>query len=182
MDNKKNSSDNVGSGAEQVDAAQTNDVLVTSSGLVNLGDTETIRDNLQPPRNSSLTNINLDTDSTSARMNLHGTTPSTSAHVHSAFPPSSNQNNNIECSLLSKTIGLCQQTLAGLSGQTDKFNLHTTMNACQQQTTSFPPHYQQRSPMLGEFGSSAFRPSVPWFSTSNQQPTKFGYPASFFLE
>ena len=120
MDNKKNSSDNVGSGAEQVDAAQTNDVLVTSSGLVNLGDTETIRDNLQPPRNSSLTNINLDTDSTSARMNLHGTTPSTSAHVHSAFPPSSNQNNNIECSLLSKTIGLCQQTLAGLSGQTDK--------------------------------------------------------------
>ena len=63
LDNKKNSSDNVGSGAEQVDAAQTNDVLVTSSGLVNLGDTETIRDNLQPPRNSSLTNINLDTDS-----------------------------------------------------------------------------------------------------------------------
>jgi hypothetical protein len=75
---KKNSSDNVGSGAEQVDAAQTNDDSVNSSGLVNIGDTETIRDNLQPPSNSSLTNINLDTDSTSVRMNLHGTTPSTS--------------------------------------------------------------------------------------------------------
>jgi hypothetical protein len=85
LDNKKNSSDNVGSGAEQVDAAQTNDASVNSSGLVNIGDTETIRDNLQPPSNSSLTNINLDTDSTSVRMNLHGTTSSTSAHVHSAF-------------------------------------------------------------------------------------------------
>ena len=106
LDNKENSSGNVGSGA---DAAQANDVLVNSSGLVNVGDTETIRDNLQPPSNSSLTNINLDTDSTSARMNLHGTTPSTSAHVNSAFPPSSNQNNNIKCSLLSNTIALCQQ-------------------------------------------------------------------------
>jgi hypothetical protein len=48
------------------------------------------------------------------------------------------------------------------------------MNACQQQTTLFPLHYQQRLPMLGEFGSSAFRLSVPLFSTSNQQPTKFG--------
>ena len=168
MDNKKNSSDNVGSGAEQVDAAQTNDASVNSSGLVNIGDTETIRGNLQPPSNSSLTNINLDTDSTIARMNLHGTTPSTSAHVHSTFPSSSNQSNNIKCSLLSNTIALCQQALAGLSGQTNKFNLHTVMNACQQQTTSFPLHYQQRSPMLGEFGSSAFRPSVPLFSTSNQ--------------
>ena len=180
LDNKKNSSDNVGSGAEQVDAAQTNDASANSSGLVNIGDTETIRDNLQPPGNSSLSNINLDTDSTSAWMNLHGTTPSLSAHVHSAFPPSSNQNNNIECSLLSNTVALCQQALAGLSGQTDKFNLHTAMNACQQQTTSFPLHYQQRSPMLGEFGSSAFHPSVPLFSTSNQQPTKFGYPAAVF--
>jgi hypothetical protein len=143
LDNKKNSSDNVGSGAEQVDAAQTNDDSVNSSGLVNIGDTETIRDNLQPPSNSSLTNINLDTDSTSVRMNLHGTTPSTSAHVHSAFLPSWNQNNNIECSLLSNTIALCQQALAGLSGKTDKFNLHTAMKACQQQTTSFPLHYQQ---------------------------------------
>jgi hypothetical protein len=168
LDNKKNSSDNVGSGAEQVDAAQTNDASVNSSGLVNIGDTETIRGNLQPPSNSSLTNINLDTDSTIARMNLHGTTPSTSAHVHSTFPSSSNQSNNIKCSLLSNTIALCQQALAGLSGQTNKFNLHTVMNACQQQTTSFPLHYQQRSPMLGEFGSSAFRPSVPLFSTSNQ--------------
>jgi hypothetical protein len=34
--------------------------------------------------------------------------------------------------------------------------------------------------MLGEFGSSAFRPSVPLFSTSNQQPTTFGYPAAVF--
>jgi hypothetical protein len=34
--------------------------------------------------------------------------------------------------------------------------------------------------MLGEFGSSAFRPSVPLFSTSNQQPTKFRYPAAVF--
>lgn len=178
LDNKKNSSDNVGSGAEQVDAAQTNDASVNSSGLVT--DTETIRDNLQPPINSSLTNINLDTDSTSARMNLHGTTPSTSAHGHSAFPPSSNQNNNIECSLLSNTIALCQQALAGVSGQTDKFNLHTAMNACQQQTTSFPLHYQQRSPMLGKFGSGAFRHSVPLFSTLNQQQTKFGYPAAVF--
>ena len=180
LDNKKNSSENVGSGAEPVDAAQTNDASANSSGLVNIGDTETIRDNLQSPGNSSLSNINLDTDSTSARMNLHGTTPSLSAHVHSAFPPSSNQNNNIESSLLSNTVALCQQALAGLSGQTDKFNLHTAMNACQQQTTSFPLHYQQRSPMLGEFGSSAFRPSVPLFSTSNQQPTKFGYPAAVF--
>jgi hypothetical protein len=49
LDNKKNSSDNVGSGAEQVDAAQTNDASVNSSGLVNIGDTETIRGNLQPP-------------------------------------------------------------------------------------------------------------------------------------
>ena len=54
------------------------------------------------------------------------------------------------------------------------------MNACQQQTTSFPLHYQQRLPMLGEFGSSAFRLSVPLFSTSNQQPTKFGYSAAVF--
>jgi len=76
LDNKKNSSGNVGSGAEQVDAAQANDALVNSSGLVNIGDTETICDNLQPPSNSSLTNINLDTDSTSTQMNLHGTTPS----------------------------------------------------------------------------------------------------------
>jgi hypothetical protein len=73
------SSDNVGSGAEKVDVAQTNDASVNSSGLDNIGDTETIRGNLQPPSNSSLTNINLDTDSTIARMNLHGTTPSTSA-------------------------------------------------------------------------------------------------------
>ena len=43
LDNKKNSSDNVGSGAEQVDAAQTNDASVNSSGLVNIGNTETIR-------------------------------------------------------------------------------------------------------------------------------------------
>ena len=63
LDNKKYSSDNVGSGAEQVDAAQTNNASVNSSGLVNIGDTETIHDNLQPPSNSSLTNINLDTDS-----------------------------------------------------------------------------------------------------------------------
>ena len=47
LDNKKNSSDNVGSGAEQVDAAQTNDASVNSSGLFNIGDTETIRDNLR---------------------------------------------------------------------------------------------------------------------------------------
>ena len=109
LDNKKNSSDNVGSGAEKVDVAQTNDASVNSSGLANIGDTETIRGKLQPPSNSSLTNINLDTDSTIARMNLHGTTPSTSAHVHSTFPPSSNQSNNIKCSLLSNTIALCQQ-------------------------------------------------------------------------
>jgi hypothetical protein len=38
LDNKKNSSDNVGSGAEQVDAAQTNDASANSSGLVNIGD------------------------------------------------------------------------------------------------------------------------------------------------
>ena len=63
LDNKKYSSDNVGSGAEQVDAAQTNNASVNSSGLVNIGDTETIHDNLQLPSNSSLTNINLDTDS-----------------------------------------------------------------------------------------------------------------------
>jgi hypothetical protein len=63
LDNKKYSSDNVGSGGEQVDAAQTNNASVNSSGLVNIGDTETIHDNLQPPSNSSLTNINLDTDS-----------------------------------------------------------------------------------------------------------------------
>ena len=62
MDNKKYSSDNVGSGAEQVDAAQTNNASVNSSVLVNIGDTETIHYNLQPPSNSSLTNINLDTD------------------------------------------------------------------------------------------------------------------------
>ena len=182
LDNKKNSSDNVGSGAEPVDAAQTNDASANSSGLINIGDTETIRDNLQPPGNSSLSNINLDTDSTSARMNLHGTTTSLFAHVHSAFPPSSNQNNYIECSLLLNTVALCQQALAGLSGQIDKFNLHTAMNACQQQTTSFPLHYQQRSPMLGEFGSSAFRPSVPLFSTSNQQPTNSVIKLQFFLE
>ena len=42
LDNKKNSSDNVGSSAEQVDAAQTNDTSVNSNGLVNIGDTETI--------------------------------------------------------------------------------------------------------------------------------------------
>jgi hypothetical protein len=36
-----------GSGAEQVDAAQTNDASVNSSGLFNIGDTETIRDNLR---------------------------------------------------------------------------------------------------------------------------------------
>jgi hypothetical protein len=34
--------------------------------------------------------------------------------------------------------------------------------------------------LTGEFGSSAFRPSVPLFSTSNQQPTTFGYAAAFF--
>jgi hypothetical protein len=33
---------------------------------------------------------------------------------------------------------------------------------------------------VGEFGSSAFRPSVPLFSTSNQQPTTFGYSAAVF--
>ena len=41
LDNKKNSSDNVGSSAEQVDAAQTNDASANSRGLVNIGDTET---------------------------------------------------------------------------------------------------------------------------------------------
>jgi hypothetical protein len=83
LDNKKNSSDNVGSGAEKVDVAQTNDASVNSSGLANIGDTETIRGNLQPPSNSSLTNINLDTDSTIARMNLHGTTPSSHCQIDS---------------------------------------------------------------------------------------------------
>ena len=34
--------------------------------------------------------------------------------------------------------------------------------------------------MLGEFESSAFRPSVPLFSTSNQKPAKFGYSTAVF--
>ncbi|CAG2236159.1 unnamed protein product [Mytilus edulis] len=146
--------------------------------------------NTQNPEFSSL----IPTASTS-RMNTVEPTPlpviGASAHQNNTFPPRADLN-TLDYALVNNTLQLCQQVIAGVPKQTNKYNLHSAMNFNPGPGSTLPVNqntFGVQNPTLGEFANpnqmnfpNSFVSQVPIFSMQNQQMqmSKHGYPATAF--
>ncbi|VDI03029.1 Hypothetical predicted protein [Mytilus galloprovincialis] len=126
-----------------------------------------------------------------SRMNTVEPTPLPSAHQNNLFPPRTDLN-TLDYALVNNTLQLCQQVIAGVPKQTNKYNLHSAMNFNPGPGSTLPVNqntFGVQNPTLGEFANpnqmnfpNSFVSQVPIFSMQNQQMqmTKHGYPATAF--
>ncbi|CAC5413304.1 unnamed protein product [Mytilus coruscus] len=131
----------------------------------------------------------------SSRMNTVEPTPlpvvGASVHHNNAFPPGADLN-TLEYVLVNNTLQLCQQVIAGVPKQTNKYNLHSAMNFNPGPGSTFPVNqntFGVQNPTLGEFVNpnqmnlpNSVGPQVPIFAMQTQQVqmSKHGYPATAF--